>query len=77
MDTKILLKKFGESHQEFEKVHVLVVFQITERLPVDPLNLEDFTPNDELYVGVMLEPIIKEKGTSKVLRNGKVFLVAK
>ena len=46
-------------------------------LPVDPLNLEDFTPNDELYVGVMLEPIIKEKGTSKVLRNGKVFLVAK
>lgn len=43
-------------------------------LPVDPLNLEDFNEGTELFIETVLEPIIKVKGQSTVIRNGKVIL---
>lgn len=46
-------------------------------LPVDPLNLEDFEEADTLYIETMLEPVIKEKGTSRIIRNGKAILAIK
>ncbi len=46
-------------------------------LPIDPLNLDDFESTDVLYIETMLEPVIKEKGTSQIIRNGKAILAAK
>lgn len=44
-------------------------------LPVDPLNLDDFEEKDiKLYINMMIEPVIKEKGTSVIIHNGKVIL---
>lgn len=47
-------------------------------LPVDPLNLEDFEGEDaKLYIDTMIEPVIKEKGSSTIIRNGKAILAEK
>lgn len=44
-------------------------------LPVDPLNLDDFEEKDiKLYINMMIEPVIKEKGASVIIHNGKVIL---
>ena len=51
-------------------------------LPVDELihddmEIEDFEEEDTLYIETMLEPVIKEKGTSRIIRNGKAILAIK
>ena len=43
-------------------------------LPVDPLNLEDFEKSDRLYIETVLEPVIKKRDSSEIIRNGKVIL---
>ena len=43
-------------------------------LPVEPLNLEDFEKSDRLYIETVLEPVIKKKDSSEIIRNGKVIL---
>ena len=43
-------------------------------LPVTPLNIDDFEVDDKLVIDEMIEPVIKEQGSSKVLRMGKVML---
>ncbi len=43
-------------------------------LPVDPLNLEDFEKGDRLFIETVLEPVIKKKESSEIIRNGKVIL---
>ena len=42
-----------------------------------PDYLEDFEEADTLYIETMLEPVIKEKGTSRIIRNGKAILAIK
>ena len=46
-------------------------------LPVEVLNLEDFEENQELIITETLEPTIKEKDSSHILRFGKVIVAAK
>ena len=47
-------------------------------LPVDPLNLEDFKEEAKnLYIDTMIEPVIKQKGSSTIIRNGKAILAEK
>ncbi|WP_296956240.1 hypothetical protein [uncultured Dialister sp.] len=66
-----------------DRLHVEIIdkeYENTEYdvgIPVDPLNLDDFDKNEKLYIGTMLEPIIKEKGTANIIKNGKAVLVAK
>lgn len=48
--------------------------QYEEGLPLEAMNIEDFEGVDNLVIVNMLEPVIKEKGTSNILRNGKVIL---
>lgn len=43
-------------------------------LPVEPLNLEDFEKGDRLYIETVLEPVIKKRESSEIIRNGKVLL---
>lgn len=45
-----------------------------EGLPVEPMNAEDFEGEDYLIISNMLEPIVKERGTSNIIRQGKVIL---
>jgi hypothetical protein len=49
----------------------------TAELPVEVLNLEDFEENQELIITETLEPTIKEKDSSHILRFGKVIVAAK
>ena len=49
----------------------------TPELPIEALNLEDFEENQELIIVETVEPTIKEKETSHILRYGKVLLAAK
>ena len=46
----------------------------TAELPVEALNLEDFEENQELIIIETVEPTIKEKETSHIIRFGKVLL---
>lgn len=46
----------------------------TPELPIEALNLEDFEENKELIIIETVEPTIKEKETSHILRFGKVLL---
>lgn len=46
-------------------------------LPVDPLNLEDFEEGENVFIETMLEPVIKAKGSSEIIRNGKAILGAR
>lgn len=48
--------------------------QYEEGLPIEPMNIEDFEGVDDLVIVNMIEPVVKEKGTSNILRNGKVIL---
>ena len=48
--------------------------QYEEGLPLEPMNIEDFEGVDDLVIVNMIEPVVKEKGTSNILRNGKVIL---
>lgn len=41
-------------------------------MAVTPMNIDDFEPEDELYVQQMFEPIIMEEGA--VIRQGSVML---
>ena len=50
--------------------------QYEEGLPLEAMNIEDFEGVDELVIANMIEPVVKEKGTSNILRNGKVILAA-
>lgn len=65
-----------------EKANIAIVEKEYENMeydvgiPVDPLNLDDFEKDDKLFIGTLLEPTIKEKGTGNVIRNGKAILVA-
>ncbi len=43
-------------------------------LPIDPLNLEDFEEGEKVFIETMLEPVIKVKGSSEIIRNGKAIL---
>ncbi len=43
-------------------------------LPVEALNLEDFDSNANLLVVGTVEPTIKEKGSSHILKYGKVMV---
>ena len=46
-------------------------------LPVEILNLEDFEENQELIIAETVEPTIKEKDSSHILRFGKAIVIAK
>lgn len=41
-------------------------------MAVTPMNLDDFDPEDSLYIAQMMEPIIMEQ--DKVIKNGTVIL---
>lgn len=43
-------------------------------LPVEALNLDDFSENSNLIIIETIEPTIKEKGNSHILRYGKVLV---
>ncbi len=45
-----------------------------EGLPVEAINIEDFSDGDKLVIVNTIEPVIKEKGTSNVIKNAKVML---
>ncbi len=46
-------------------------------LPVQPVNLQDFAPDDPLVIETMLEPSIKEYGTANILKVGVAALQRK
>jgi hypothetical protein len=49
--------------------------QYEHGMPVTPVNIDDFAPEDELYVEQMLEPVIIDKGRGGDLwRSGTVTL---
>ncbi len=41
-------------------------------MAVNPLNLDDFSPNDELYVEQVIEPIIMD--STSIIKTGTVVL---
>lgn len=43
-------------------------------LPVQPINLEDFSVDEPLFIEMMIEPVIKEYGTANILKTGVVAL---
>lgn len=43
-------------------------------LPVEAINIDDFNDNDRLIIVNTIEPAIKEKGTSNIIKNAKVML---
>ena len=46
-------------------------------LPVEVLNMDDFEENDILVISEFVEPVIKEKGSSQIIKYGKVLLKKK
>ena len=46
-------------------------------LPVEPINMEEFTENDELIIEVMLEPVVKIKDSTEIIKKGIVVLGGK
>lgn len=46
----------------------------TPELPVEALNLDDFTEEQELFIVETIEPTIMELGNSHILRFGKVLV---
>ena len=46
-------------------------------LPVQPVNLQDFAPDEPLVIETMLEPSIKEYGTANMLKVGVAALQRK
>lgn len=45
-------------------------------IPVEALNAEDFGENDVLVICETIEPTVKEKDSSNIIRNGKVLVKA-
>ena len=43
-------------------------------LPVYPINLGDFSSDDELLIEMMMEPTIKKKGSAEIIKKGAVVL---
>ncbi len=43
-------------------------------LPVEAINIDDFNDNDRLIIVNTIEPVIKEKGSSNIIKNAKVML---
>ena len=46
-------------------------------LPIEPINMEEFTENDELIIEVMLEPVVKIKDSTEIIKKGIVVLGGK
>lgn len=46
--------------------------EYNEGFAVTPINIEDFEPDDQLYIAQMLEPIIMDE--EKIIKTGTVFL---
>lgn len=46
----------------------------TDGLPVYPINLSDFSPEEELIVEMMMEPTIKVKDSTEIVHKGPVVL---
>ncbi|MDD6398329.1 MAG: hypothetical protein PUF95_08510 [Selenomonadaceae bacterium] len=43
-------------------------------LPIETLNVDDFESMDNLIIADMVEPVIKKKNSSEIVRFGKVIL---
>lgn len=73
--TSRIVKKLDEV-KKILNVELLVFSNsiYTPELPVEPLNLDDFEENQELIIVETVEPTIKEKDSSHILRFGKVIL---
>ena len=70
------IEKKVEAFQNFLGVEML---DFTGRkyeieLPIESLNVDDFDSTENLIIADMVEPVIKKKGSSEIIRYGKAIL---